>query len=171
MSQCSCGCTSEGCAPNKEEKKVVVDFLYLDLSVCERCQDTERNLDEAIHDASAVLKAAGYDIAVNKVHIDTKELAIKYELSSSPTIRINGEDIALAVKESPCEECGDLCGEDVDCRVWQYEGEEYTSPPKAMIINAILNAIFTDRPSRQAKEEYKLPQNLELFFDEGENHR
>ncbi len=165
MTKCSCGCTSDCCEPIKENKKINIDFLYLDLSICERCQGTDNSLDEAIKDVSAVLKAAGYDIAVNKVHIATKELAIKYEFISSPTIRINGKDVALELKESNCKDCGDLCGDDVDCRVWIYEGKEYTSPPKEMIVNAILKEIYNPIAEIK-KQDYKLPDNLNTFFSQ-----
>jgi hypothetical protein len=168
MSMCACGgSVNERCASNNEKKKIIIDFLYLDLSICERCKGTESNFDEAVKDVSGVIKAAGYDMIVNKIHIDTIELARKYELISSPTIRINGRDISCEVKESACEECGQLCGEGVDCRVWEHEGEEYVSPPKTMIIDEILNEIFTDRSCQEEKKEYRMPKNLELFFNEG----
>ncbi|NMC56742.1 MAG: DUF2703 domain-containing protein [Eubacteriaceae bacterium] len=163
MAECSCGCSNDCCKPAYENKKIKIDFLYLDLDVCERCQSTDDSLGQAIGDVSAVLKAAGYDITVNKIHIATKELAMKYEFISSPTIRINGKDIALELKESNCKDCGDLCGDSVDCRVWVYEGSEYTSPPKEMIINAILREVYNPG-SYGKKEEYKMPENLEIFF-------
>lgn len=162
------GCCGGGCdcsSPAAEKKTLNIDFLYLDLSVCERCQGTESSLDEAIRAVSAVLNAAGYEISTNKVNITSKDLAIQYEFVSSPTIRINGNDIAMDVNESACKECGDLCGDSVDCRVWNYEGVEYTEPPKELIINAILKEVYsTDAPKSSEKDSYVLPQNLEVFF-------
>ena len=59
MAEQNCCCQSQNCCCNQESKKEVkIEFLYLDLSVCERCQGTESNLDEAIQDISQVLKAA-----------------------------------------------------------------------------------------------------------------
>lgn len=169
MSDDFSGCCSRdrGCCGSGQVKKpLLIDFLYLDLSVCERCQSTENHLDEAIKEVSGVLKAAGFEIVVNKININSKELAIKYQFLSSPTIRINGNDIALEVKESSCRECGDLCGEDVDCRVWVHDGIEYNEPPKAMIINAILKEVYGARiVDTVEKNEYVLPNNLEFFFD------
>lgn len=160
----SCCCSQ---SPNKKE--ILIDFLYLDLSICERCQGTESNLDAAIKDVSTVLEAAGFMIRVNKVNITTKELAIKHQFLSSPTIRVNGKDIAIEVKESSCKDCGDLCGDDVDCRVWTYEGEEYTEPPKELIVNSILKEIYSEKKPDFAGEnsssEYKLPDNLKKFFE------
>ena len=103
---------------------------------------------------------------VNKINITSKELAIKHEFISSPTIRINRNDIVLEVNETPCKDCGDLCGDNVDCRSWVYEGSEYTEPPKAMIVNAILKEVFGGNKAIQiSKREYVLPQNLKVFFD------
>ncbi len=161
---CSCG---NGCCGKEDVKKqLLIDFLYLDLSVCERCQGTDNNLDEAINEVSGVLKSAGFEIVVNKVNITTKELAIKYKFLSSPTIRINGDDIELEIKESACKECGDLCGDNVDCRVWVYEGIEYNEPPKAMIVNAILKEVYGgNKVNIDKTENYVLPNNLKIFFD------
>ena len=161
---CSCG---SGCYGQEQvEKQIVIDFLYLDLSVCKRCQDTETNLDKALEEVSGLLKAAGFDIVINKINITSKELAVKHRLVSSPTIRINGVDIDLEVKETACTECGDLCGDSVDCRIWTYEGVEYSEPPKAMIINAILRAVYKRQDTIPAqKNGYRLPKNLQRFFD------
>lgn len=162
---CSCG-SSNCCTPQPERKNITIDFLYLDLTVCERCQGADTNLDLAVNEVSKVLSAAGYDIKVNKVNITSEELAIEHEFISSPTIRINGRDIDLNVKETVCKECGDLCGDSsVECRVWEYEGKEYTEPPAAMIINAIMKEVYSNANSNPLeREEYVLPENLRTFF-------
>lgn len=163
------GCCLPGgstCCPSPQEKKeLVIDLLYLDLDVCTRCQGAEKNLEEALTEVSGVLKAAGFTVVLNKINITTPELAEKYRFVSSPTIRINGIDLIPEVKESTCQECGDLCGSEVDCRVWFYQGVEYTEPPKALIINAILKAVYGGELQNPApQEEYKLPENLRRFF-------
>jgi len=161
-----CSCDSGCCSQEKQPKQMTVDFLYLDLSICERCQGTESSLTEAIREVSGVLSAAGYEVVLNSVNITTKALAEKYRFVSSPTIRINGRDIVLELKESACTECGDLCGDNVDCRVWVHEGQEYTEPPKAMIVNAILKAVYGNASTSQAMEGiYVMPENLRIFFE------
>jgi len=164
--RCSCGSNSSSCCSSEQiNKQVEIDFLYLDLSVCQRCQGAENNLAEAINEVSGVLKAAGYAVRVNKINVNSRELAMKYEFVSSPTIRINGNDIVLEVNETACQDCGDLCGENVDCRSWVYDGVEYPEPPKAMIIAAILKEVFGGRQAvAKAKVPYVLPENLEVFF-------
>ena len=159
-----CSCGSSCCEPQQEKKRVVIDFLYLDLSVCERCQSTESNLDSALAEVAAVLKSAGYELEVNKINITSPELAIKYKFLSSPTIRVNGKDIQMEVRETICEDCGDLCGSETECRSWIYEGAEYSEPPKAMIIEAILKEVFGGAAKPTTQEAYVVPKNLETFF-------
>lgn len=166
----SCCSSSTGCCSSKEEvkserKKITIDFLFLDLSVCTRCQGAESNLDEALKDVSHVLQATGTDVVINKVNVNTEELAVKYQFLTSPTIRVNGRDIQMEYKESPCESCGDLCGDEVDCRVWIYQGNEYTEPPKAMIIEGILKEVYGGSSNSSYKEvEYVVPDNLKHFY-------
>lgn len=169
-SQCCSG--SSGCCSNNEEvkvkvdrKKITIDFLFLDLSVCTRCQGAESNLDEALKDVSNVLEATGTDVVINKVNVNTEELAVKYKFLTSPTIRVNGRDIQMEYKESLCESCGDLCGDNVDCRVWIYEGYEYTEPPKAMIIEGILKEVYGGSSNIHLEEKaYDVPDNLKHFY-------
>lgn len=150
------------------KKRLDIDFLYLDLSTCQRCQGTDHNLEEAIQEVSSVLSAAGYEVRLNKINVTTSALAIQHEFLSSPTIRINGKDVALEVKENNCADCGDLCGDEVDCRVWEYEGVEYNEPPKALLIDAILRAVYGGSQSCCSEKQYppyELPDNLRKFYE------
>jgi hypothetical protein len=123
-------------------------------------------LDEALDEVSKVLQAANLEVILNKVNVNTKELAIKYKFISSPTIRINGKDIQMDVKESLCESCGDLCGDEVDCRVWTYNGQDYTYPPKAMLIEAVLKNVYgADTDEVKVEQNYAMPENLAKFYD------
>jgi hypothetical protein len=165
---CSCGprCCGPVPAPAARGKKrnIVIDFLYLDLSVCTRCQGTDQSLDDALAEVAKVLEATGSEVVVNKINVTSEELAVKHRFVSSPTIRVNGRDIQMEVKESLCDSCGDLCGEDVDCRVWVYQGNEYTVPPKAMIIEAILKEVYGGHSSSPVEQEYVLPENLKRYY-------
>lgn len=149
---------------NNGKKCVIIDFLFLDLSTCTRCQGTDSNLDDAIADVSKVLEAADFEVIVNKINVTSEEQALKYKFISSPTIRVNGHDIQVEVKESLCESCGDFCGSDVDCRVFVYQGKEYTEPPKAMIIEGILKEIYGQKDNNDAEQNYAVPENLKKFY-------
>ena len=171
MEKTNCGCCScgSGCCGGEEnaemnKRRVVIDFLYLDLSVCTWCQGTEKNLEEALAGITNVLELADIEVTVNKINVTSEELAIKHKFISSPTIRVNGKDIQMEVRESKCESCGDLCGDDIDCRVWVFKGKEYTIPPKAMIMEGILNRIFGREDTACEDKEYTLPENLKKFY-------
>lgn len=170
---CSCsqetGCPGCCCGPDYEvvytsERRIVIDFLYLDLNVCARCQGTDTSLDEALSEIAQQLEAIGAEVVVNKVNVVNEELARQYKFISSPTIRVNGRDIQGGLRESQCESCGDLCGESVDCRVWVYQGKEYTAPPKAMIVDAILNEVYGPESSEPESAPYVMPDNLRRFY-------
>lgn len=125
-------------------------------------------MNEAVSDVESVLKAAGIEVIVNRINVTTKELAVLHRFESSPTVRVNGRDINVDIKESLCESCGELCGENVDCRIWTYQGQEYTVPPKALIVNAILSEVYGNNPPPEPKE-FSLPKNLEAYFTAMEN--
>lgn len=164
MSECCC--SSKNCCGQPQPKKPInIDFLYLDTTICGRCQDTEKALDEAVSSVATVLSAAGYVVKVNKVNIATRELAVQYQFVSSPTIRVNGNDIAVELRETICEDCGELCGDTVDCRIWVYNGVEYNAPPKELIVNAILREVYSPKEGEPEREPYQLPQNLETYFE------
>ncbi len=153
-------------AKTTRQKQLVIEFLYADLSVCTRCRETDRNLEEAISEVAQVLRATGVDVVVKKIHVQSEEQARALRFVSSPTIRINGKDIQFELKESRCDSCGDLCGEDVLCRVWTYQGEEYTAAPKPMIINAVLREIYggNTKTAQEPPQAGVVPDNLKRFF-------
>ena len=154
---CSCDCSVE------KKKEVKIEYLYLDLDTCDRCIGTDTVLEEVIDELKPAFEIAGYDISYNKVEIASEELAVKYKFVSSPTIRVNGFDICDDVKESECGCCGEISGTQVDCRVFEYEGEFYEVPPKAMIAETILKNAFIAEVSDSCCR-YEVPENLKRFF-------
>ena len=143
-------------------KQLTIDFLYLDLNTCERCMATDETLKQALDVLSGVFDTLGFEVKANSVNITSRELAEEYRFISSPTIRVNGVDICSELAESNCTDCGDLCGDTVDCRVFVYEGKNYEQPPVSMIVDGILKAIYGGQA--QSEEIYTLPDNLERFF-------
>lgn len=164
---CSCG---SGCCSSEEgtagKRHILIDFMYIDLTTCDRCLGTEASLDEAIAEVSALLQSAGYALEVHKILVETEEQARQLGFVSSPTIRINGQDIQLDFKESLCGCCGEIAGQDIDCRAWLWQGQEYTTPPKAMLVDAILRYVYGGAQAAvAAKPEPKpVPDNLKRFF-------
>lgn len=161
---CGCGCNLKRQSIN--DKNLAIEFLYLDLSTCERCQGANTVIDESIADIKNILNEIGYSVSLTKTHVQNEQSAKDYAFFSSPTIRINGKDIILENKESNCSSCGDYCGTEVDCRDWKWNGKTYDSPPKGMIINAILKAIYDKNFGQSPNfKDYKVPENIKKFFE------
>jgi len=145
------------------ERTIEIELLALDLTSCKRCVETDRNLAEAIASVADLLREAGTEVLVKKHVVTTAEQAERLRFIASPTIRINGRDIALEFKESSCSDCDDLCDcdGDVDCRVWIWQGKEYREAPKGMIIDTLLKA-YAAGPGDG--NDFRLPENLRQFF-------
>jgi len=156
---CSCGCEAAS------EKKIVVEYLYLDLQTCDRCIGTDNVLDEVMLTLTPALKLAGFEVEYHKVEMGTAELATQYQFLSSPTIRVNGQDICQSVAENSCGCCSDISGTDVACRVFEYNGESYEVPPKEMIAESILQAVFGQSDPGCSCGGYEMPDNLKDFFE------
>ncbi len=160
---CACG----GEAPGKE---VLVEYLYLDLKTCDRCIGTDAVLDEVVSKLTPALQLAGYAVDYRKTEMTTAEVARQHKFLSSPTIRVNGQDICQAVAETSCGCCSDISGTDVDCRVFEHDGESFEIPPKEMLAEAILQTVFGAPKSNCSCGGYELPENLRTFF-EGKSHK
>ncbi|MGN0311676.1 MAG: DUF2703 domain-containing protein, partial [Lachnospiraceae bacterium] len=154
---CCCGAKTES------GKKLSIEYLYLDLNTCERCVGTDAVLDEVVKVLRPALELAGYEVDYQKHEMETAQKAEQYHFISSPTIRVNGRDIFGEVYESECDCCSDIAGTDVDCRVFQYQGETYTVPTKEMLASAILSHL--DSQPACSCEAYVLPENLKRFYD------
>lgn len=147
---------------------VEVDFLYLDLTTCSRCRASDASLDAAVEVVRPVLDSVGASIAVRKTLVETEEQARALGFVSSPTIRVNGRDIADELTESSCSECGELCGCDggVDCRVWDYRGERHTEAPTGLIVEAILGDVESSGAAGSEATPFFVDvlENLKRFF-------
>jgi hypothetical protein len=79
---------------------------------------------------------------------------------------VNGKDIALDLRESACDDCGEICGSKggVNCRVWAWRGREYLEAPKAMIVDALLKAYSDAESAPEPSAPYRMPENLRMFF-------
>lgn len=146
------------------KKTIKIEYLFLDIHTCDRCIGTGQILDEVVAEITPALELAGYQVDYQKIEMSTIQLAVQYHFLSSPTVRVNGQDICTSVKESDCGCCGNISGTDVDCRIFEYEGKSYEVPPKAMLAEAILQGVFAPA-GKQSHSGYTLPDNLKSFFN------
>ena len=160
---CSCECEASS------EKKIVVEYLYLDLQTCDRCIGTDSVLDAVMTTLTPAIRLAGFDVEYHKIEMKTAELAEQYRFLSSPTIRVNGRDICQSVAENSCGCCSEISGTDVDCRVFEYNGELYEVPPKEMLAKSILRAAYGQPEPSCTCGSYELPQNLKTFYEGKKN--
>lgn len=145
-----------------------VELLALDLTACTRCVGSLANIEAAVAAVRPVLEATGARVTVCKRIIESEEEARRLRFVSSPTIRVNGWDIAPEVLESPCQSCTELCGcaGGTSCRVWRYRGAEYQEAPAGLIMEAVLREVLTadSLPPRPAVNDPEVPDNLRRFF-------
>lgn len=149
------------------QQRLTVEFMYLDLNLCSRCLATEAHLAEALTEVADLLDAAGIEVTLTKIQVQSLEQAVALDFSSSPTIRVNGRDIQLDSRESHCGPCSTVGGVDTDCRVWWYQGQEYEAPPTAMIVDALLQEICGSPGTRSPRSPIadSARANLQRFFE------
>lgn len=151
--------------PNLGHKEVViVDYLYLDQSVCDRCQGTDARVAAAVEKVRPIMDMAGYNIVMNKVEIENEYLADRFEFLSSPTVRVNGVDICPEVIENECDCCRTLSSYNVNCRQFDFNGKLYEVPPVAYIVKRLLEIVFTKE--KPTYEKYVMPENIRGFLRE-----
>lgn len=142
---------------------IIIQYLYLDLDLCTRCQATEQNLNAALDQLKVLYP--DHKFLLELIHIDSLEKAIAHQLVSSPTIRINGNDIAVKLVETKCGPCGDLAGTEVDCRAWEYQGKLYDDAPAQLIVDSVVDMLSRNQFSHYKKHaEYVVPSNIKEFF-------
>ena len=129
------------CITSKNEKVVLVEYLYLDLNASERCVRTQKVLEYVLDELRHAFKIAGYALEYHKILIETAEMATTYKFLSSPTIRVNGRDI---------------------CR---FAEETYGVPSSEMIAKAIIQWSLVPKTPCFSSDNYVLPDNLKIFFD------
>ena len=160
------GCCTPGADaddPNMGHKEVVVvDYLYLDLSVCDRCQGTDERVARAVEQLRPIMDAAGYNIVMNKVLIEDERIAERFEFVSSPTVRVNGVDICPEVLENECDCCRSISDYDVYCRQFDFNGKLYEVPPVAYIEKRLLEIVF--QGERPTYDDYVMPENIRGFL-------
>ncbi|MGC8719024.1 MAG: DUF2703 domain-containing protein [Thermodesulforhabdaceae bacterium] len=192
--QSNCGCRPSSCCGAPEDigasdyagfqvkagedtsnKKILnVELLAIDLNTCDRCSPTRDQLRTAVRLLTPVAEALGIELRLREIVVQTPEQAKELGLLSSPTIRLNGRDIAEDIRESACRSCGELTASNtvINCREWHYRGHVYFSAPLPMLIEAIMNAMLNiDQPPVVPQPLKELPENLQRYFNDRKQPR
>lgn len=168
-----CGCHTadatevETAAAQAVKKVLNVDLLVIDLSACQRCVPTGDKLRRAVRLLEPAAEALGIELKHREIVVQTPQEAKAHALLSSPTIRLNGRDIEQDIRESLCESCGDLTGNNtlVDCREWHYRGKVYYAAPLPLLVEAIMAAMLAiDTPPVVPAPLEELPENFQRYF-------
>lgn len=185
--QTSCCCQTSSCAEASKDislstpaklgvkareslgnkKTLNIELLAIDLNTCQRCAPTSANLKTAVRLLTPVAEALGIQLNLQEIVVQTPEQAKKLALLSSPTIRINGQDIAQDIRESECESCAELTQNKIpiNCREWHYQGRVYFAAPLPLLLEAIMKAMLNiDKPPVVPLPLAKLPENLQKYF-------
>jgi hypothetical protein len=145
-----------------------IELVVIDLSVCARCVPTGDQLENAVRFLTPAAEAMGIELKYQAIVVQSEDEAKQHALLSSPTIRINGRDIAQDIRESVCESCGDLTENNtvVDCREWHYRGKVYSSAPLPMLLEVIMGAMLNidKEPPVATAPLDELPDNLKTYF-------
>lgn len=160
-----CGSISQSIAEHTKER-VTIDFLYLDLSECDRCKGTNEQLESALPIITQALEAAGYSVEVRKIHVQSVQQAATLGFVVSPTIRVNNRDIQFNWRETPCAPCSKGCASEISCREWEYGGQWHEIPPKELMIRSILREVYRQPApvASEAQATTEISDNLKRFF-------
>lgn len=126
-----------------DSKKILIEFLYFDMSRCIRCQMSDTSLEASLTHLKDAIAELKLDVEVKKISITSEEEAKKHGFVTSPTIKINGEDIEKIITGNPrvtksyCGSCSSVCNKDTECRTFTYDGKTYEYIPRKMIVEAI----------------------------------
>lgn len=153
-------------AGSSEQRPLDIEFMYIDLNVCTRCRGTAASLEEAVAEIAGMLEEIGVDLRIYKIHVRSEAEARELGFVISPTICINGRDIQPDARQSICLDCIKLAGCEMECRMWTFRGQSYPTPPKAMIIDAILCEVYggtRERPESPPRPA-EVPGALKRFF-------
>lgn len=150
-------------------RTVSIEFLFLDQSSCRRCSGTAASIDAALAAIGPVLEPTGARIALRRIHVRSVAQARETGLISSPTIRVNGRDIAPGLRESECGAGACSCGPSASCRVWHYRGHDHDAAPVGLIVDAVLAELYGGGavPAAPPDAPYELPEKLERTLAAG----
>ena len=111
-----------------------LDFFYFDMQSCQRCKETDRNLQDAVDELGSKVKIVKHKLKDHAGFVEGFGKVV------SPSMFLNGKDIFSKTDTSSCGECSDLCGKSVNCRAESADSDSFT---KAAIKRAISGLLIS----------------------------
>ncbi len=147
------------------EVPIVLELFALDTVTCEPCVSAMSSLHAAAAVLSRELTDQGYLVATRVVLLENAARAGQLGISSSPTVRVNGHDVALEIQEEPCSTCSSLAGTGIECRTYTWDGQRFDHPPVPLLVDAVHRHVASGarRASRQTPAASQ-PTSVERFF-------
>ncbi|GAE31638.1 DUF2703 domain-containing protein [Alkalihalobacillus hemicellulosilyticus] len=157
--ECKCDQSSSR-ASNNDKRRITVHFLELDMtrvgaSSCSTCTSVEEQVSQVIDELKPILEQVDTVIEFKKTLIQSLEQTKSLHFKASPTIRIAEMEI-IPTK-------GDVHG--LEDRYWEWNGNDYSTPPSGLIIDAVLRAYVEDKKvSDLETEAFQVPDSLKVYF-------
>jgi hypothetical protein len=147
-------------------KTLNIELLALDFAVCDRCGGTLVNLREALQATRPALAALGIEAVLTETLVTSEAHAEELHFASSPTIRIDGQDLTGTIRETACSECTELSGseEDIECRVWPWRGQTFDAAPRGQIVEAILSVALATEGRPKLRGWKGVPANITAYL-------
>lgn len=123
---------------------VLIELFALDTEHCAPCRSAVGDMFRAAAELTRQLDGSSYAVATRVVHLASAEEARRLAVVSSPTVRVNGRDVAWAVQEQRCPSCSELAKTPVECRTYLWQGQWYDHPPVPLIVAAVRRYLNTD---------------------------
>jgi hypothetical protein len=144
---------------------VVLELFALDTAACTPCVSAMACLHAAAAALSHELTGSGYIVATRVILLENPAHAAELGICSSPTVRVDGHDIALAVHEEACPNCSSVAGVSIDCRTYEWDGQRFDHPPVPLILDAVHQHLVSGarRPATQTLATSQ-PSSVERFL-------
>jgi len=159
-SQCGCSPQLHETETNHRSRVITVQFLELDMthigaSSCSACMSVEDQLHQMVTELQPIFEKVDTAIKIEKKLVTSLEQAKTLQFKASPSIRIAEIEI-IPTK-------GDILG--LGERYWEWNGTFYSSPPTALVVDALLrayanNGIVPDKTPTS----YEVPYYLQEYF-------
>ena len=118
-------------------KNIQIEWRHLDVdgSTCERCGDTGHEVEQAVAALNQECVAQGVTFELIETRLEADAL------KESNAILIDGRYLEALLPQaergdSHCSSCGDLTGEEVECRTVELAGKRHETVPASLIREA-----------------------------------